>query len=173
DQPTPASSVRRLESARETWTAGPRSERQVVVFVVECFRKVLEFAFLAAGWGLGLGRRRARTTFPITRRRARSSPAAAAEHDQLAHVDLGAVARLAFLVRPLPILDAPFHVELVALVDVTLDDVGQLLALAVPGHASVPFGFLLLRSGGVVPGAAGGERESGDAVPARRRLHLG
>ena len=67
----------------------------------------------------------------------------------------------------------PFDVELVALLHVPLDDVGELRALRVPHDAAMPLRLLLLRPRRVVPRPAGGERKRGDAIATGRRAHLG
>src|SRR5689334_11451313 len=107
-----------------------RSEWQVVVLVLESSRELLEIIRSrgsSRSAGLGLRARRTRrpalTHVPTARR---------AEHDELAHVDLGRILGLAVLVLPLTILDTAFDEELVALLHVLLDDVGELRILAVP-----------------------------------------
>jgi len=97
----------------------------------------------------------------------------AAEHDHLAHVDLGGVARLVFLVLPLPVLDAPLDVDLIALLEVALDDVRQRGRLAVPDDAAMPLRLLLLVPARAAPAAARGQRECGDAVAAGGGADLG
>src|SRR5687767_12658171 len=101
------------------------SERQVVVLILERPRKIGELLVVArrADRLLRAFRRPGATAacVPIAHVGAAS---AAAQHDHLPHVDLGAVAGLALLVLPLPVLDPAFDVELVALLHVLLDDVG-------------------------------------------------
>src|SRR5215207_10286156 len=155
-------------------------EREIVILIFERSGKIFE---VFAGPAACTGRRTLRA--PSGRCGAASAaacaavrvvitrPAPPAEHDQLAHVDLRAVARLTLLVLPLAVLDASFDVQLVALLHVLLDDVGELRALGVPDHAAVPLRLLLLVTGLVVPGATRRERKGRDAVPTRGRPHLG
>src|SRR6185312_17329922 len=82
---------------------------------------------------------------------------ATGEHDHLPHVDLGHVPSLVFFVLPLPVLDAPLDEHLVALLEIALDDVGELAHLGIPDDAAMPLGFLLLVTRWSVPAAAGGE----------------
>src|SRR5207247_4484501 len=98
-------------------------------------------------------------TFGVAARAAATGAARGAEHDQLAHVDLGRVFGLAVLVLPLAVLDAPFDIQFVALFDVSLHDVRERRRLGIPYDATVPLRLLLLGSAGVVPRAAGRERE--------------
>src|SRR6185437_3463276 len=113
----------REREPRERWRvrkdrerlAHDRSERKVVVLLLEIPAEVLEVATRAACTG-------ARTAGPIRRGRARprasrtltlealTAAGASAQHDELAHVDLRGVARLVLLVLPLAILDAPLDV---------------------------------------------------------------
>src|ERR1019366_1116812 len=152
--------------------ADPALKRQVVVFRVQRPRELLE---ISAGL-LGLVGR-ARTRRGSLERVAATAAAAlgAAEEENFAHIDLGDVARLLLLVLELPVLDAPLHIELVALVDVALDDVGEAGALAarVPGDALVPFGLFLLLAGRRVPLARGRERKVRDFAAVVRRADLG
>src|SRR4051812_20230328 len=105
-----------------------RLERQVVVLALQRPREVLEVVAARGGLGL-LGCRGPAETLrhalptPVTTAPAPPAPPRRAEHDELTHVDLGRVARLAVLVLPLTVLDSPFHVDLVALFDVALHDV--------------------------------------------------
>ena len=115
----------------------------------------------------GLASRARRTS----RRRRRPS----ADQEDLPNVDLGDVARLLLLVFILPVLDTALDVELVALLHVALDDVGEARALAagVPGDALVPLGLLLLFAGRRVPLARGREREVRDLAAVGRRADFG
>src|SRR3954467_8147051 len=151
------------------------SEGEGVVLVGERAGKILE---VVAAAGLGLrraGRASARPVRGLTVGIATRARAArtAAEHDQLAHVDLRGVAGLAVLVLPLAVLDPALDVQLVSLLHVLLDDVRQLRALRVPHDAAMPLGLLLLRTGRVVPRTARRERERRDAITTGRRAHLG
>src|SRR5437868_11298142 len=80
---------------------------------------------------------------------------------------------LVFLVLPLAILDASLDVNLVALLAIFLDDVGETGALGVPHHAAVPFGLLLLLTIWRIPLPARRERERRDPIATGRRPHLG
>src|ERR1019366_763039 len=148
-------------------------ERQVVVLLIQRPRELLE---ISAGL-LGLvGRTRTRRgSLERVAATTAASTLAAAEEEDFAHVDLGDIARLLLLVLELPVLDAPLHIELVALVDVALDDVGEAGALAarVPGDALVPFGLFLLLTGRGVPLARGRERKVRDLAAVGRRADLG
>src|SRR5687768_8119256 len=147
-----------------------RSEWQVVVLVLERARELLEVVRpcggTGSGPGLGLG-----PSWPWRATLSRVAAFRRAKHDQLPDIDLGRVLGLPVLVLPLAILDAAFDVEFVALLHVTLHDVGQLRVLAVPHHAAVPLGLFLLVAAGVVPGTAGRERKIRNAVAARCRSH--
>src|SRR5207237_4662391 len=100
-------------------------EREVVVGLFERSRKILEVS----------SARRRRPCLRTSRRRS-SAPsraltikiarrgATAAQHQELAHIDLGAVASLVLLVLPLTVLDPTLDVNLVALLTVLLDNVG-------------------------------------------------
>src|SRR5688572_5899672 len=103
-------------------------ERQIVILIFERPRKVLEVLAAATCRTLGAARRGlpASVTAAVTTIQLRTT-LPRAQHDQLAHVDLGDVAGLVLLVLILAILDASFDVQLVALLHVLLDDVGQLL----------------------------------------------
>src|ERR1017187_1927641 len=154
------------------------SERQVVVLFLERVRELLEVAAraslrLVAGPGpvAGLGSRRWRITAVTTA----VATSLGTQQDDLAHVDLGHVARLLLLVLVLPILDPPLDVELVTLSHVALDDVrepGAALPL-VPGNALVPLGLFLLLARRRIPLAARGERELRHLVASARRPDLG
>jgi hypothetical protein len=95
-------------------------------------REILEV--ITPSRGLCLLRRRS-TTWPMARAftiaftTSASTATWRAEHDQLTHVDLGAVSSLAILVLPLAILDAAFDVDLVAFLHVALDDIRKLRRL--------------------------------------------
>src|ERR1019366_5262642 len=148
------------------------SERKIVVLRVQCPRELLEFPCSLLGL---VGRARARRGPVEGVATAAASTLATAEEENLAHVDLGDIARLLLLVLVLPVLDAPLDVQLVALVDVALDDVGEAGALAarVPGDALVPFRLFLLLAGRRVPLARGRERKVRDLAAVGRRADLG
>src|SRR5581483_2530389 len=88
--------------------------------------------------------------------------------DQLADADLGDVARLSFFILILAILDLTLDEDLLALLAVALDDVGESTTLfRVPRDAVVPLGLFLLFAGSRGPLAAGGKREVRDAAAGR------
>src|SRR5690242_10522013 len=102
------------------------SEGQIVVLVLEGAGEVLEIVAARRRLGLLSGRgsaRALRNALPIPVA-ARAAAPWGAEHDELTNVDLRGVARLPVFVLPLAVLDAPFDVNLVALLDVAFDDVG-------------------------------------------------
>src|SRR5215207_5726609 len=148
-----------------------RLERKIVILVIQRSRKVLEVVAgrasraLRAFWGAAASDSGASLGV--------AAAAAAAQHEQLTHVDLGAVPGLAFLVRPLPVLDPSFDVDLVALLDVFLYDVGKLRSLRIPDDAAVPFGFFLLLTRRAAPRPARGKRKGRDTIPACSRSNLG
>src|SRR5688572_30015525 len=142
-----------------------RLERKIVVLIIQRSRKVLEvIAGCAACRTLGTLRGSAashpRAAIGV------AAAAATAQHDQLTDVDLGGVPSLAVLVLPLPILDASFDVDLVALLDVLLDDVGELRSLRVPHDAAMPFGLLLAVTRRAIPRPTRRKRKARDAVSA-------
>src|SRR5688500_3959499 len=147
-----------------------RSEWQVVVLVLQGSRKLLEVVRTSrtggcAGLGLVTGRTR-RTGIP------RVAAPRRPEHDQLPNVDLCRVLGLAILVLPLPVFDPALDEQLVPLLHVLLDDVGQLGVLAVPDDAAMPLRLLLLVATRVVPRTTGGEGEIGDSVTTCRRPYF-
>src|SRR5690242_13434693 len=129
-----------------------RSERKIVILIIQSSGKVLEVIAGCARRALGAFGCAA-ATHPGTPIGVVTvaAAAAAAQHDQLTDVDLGAVPGLAVFVCPLPILDAPFDVDLVALLDVLLDDVGELGSFCVPDHTAVPLRLFLSVARLVVP----------------------
>src|SRR2546430_2584813 len=101
-----------------------RLEREIVILILECSWEVFEIfaAFRASRRTLRpLGLPAAAPSespaffIPPAPPTSAATSATPAEHDQLAHVDLGAVAGLAAVVLPLPVLDAAFDEQLVAL----------------------------------------------------------
>src|SRR2546423_4878037 len=148
-------------------------ERKIVVGLFERPREVLEVVAAGAGGCClapgGCGRAAAAAPLAIV---VALSAATAAEHQHLAHVDLGAVAGLVVLVLPLAILDPSFDEDLVPLLTVLLHDVRKAGAFGVPDHAAVPLGLLLFLTIRRVPLPARGKRESCDSVAARCRPHF-
>src|SRR5688572_22160277 len=102
-----------------------RSEWQVVVLVLQGAGKLLEIVRTRSSGGcasLGLVTgRTSRAGLPRVTATSRRP-----EHDQLADVDLRRVFGLAVLVLPLPVFDPALDEQLVPLLHVLLDDVGQL-----------------------------------------------
>src|SRR5690242_20070831 len=101
-----------------TPTASRRLEGEVVVFGLEGVGEFLEIAPLS-GPRARLGASRRTIGVPAT------AATAAAQQDDLADIDLSHVPRLLVLVLVLPVLDPALDEELVALLDVLLDDVGE------------------------------------------------
>src|SRR6266478_3706067 len=158
-------------------TPRPRQlKRQIVVGFLERSGEILEISPASRrrpGLGSGRCRRAAPSAALAIKIAATRATATAAEHHELAHVDLGAVASLILLVLPLAILDATFDEELIALLAVLLDDVGQPCAFGVPHHAPVPLRLLLLLTICRIPRPARRERECRDPVATRRRADFG
>src|SRR5713101_3668478 len=101
-------------AARASSTA--RSEREIVVLLIQRLRERVE-----RFWGFAACFRG-----PLHSPRShRSGSASRPEHDQLTRDDLGAVARLLIPIFPRPVLDPPFDIDLVALLQVLLGDRGQ------------------------------------------------
>src|SRR5690242_647630 len=148
------------------------SERNVVVEVVD--------RGAAAGRGGGGARLVAEAAAGIAfivaafDRRA-AGAAGAVEHRQFAakalQHDLGRVALLAAVVGPFAGLQRALDVNLGALLQVFLGNLGKPL---VEDHDAVPFGALLaLARHLVAPGLGGGDRQIGDAHAVLRRTDLG
>src|SRR5512147_739799 len=151
-----------------------RLERKIVVLIIQRSREILEVVAGCARRALcALGCAAATHSGTALGVVTVAAAAAAAQHDQLTNVDLGAVSGLTVLVRPLSILDSPLDVELVAFLDVLLDDVGELRTLRVPDDAAVPLRLFLTVARLVVPGTTGGERKGCNAVAAGGGPDLG
>src|SRR4029079_10139792 len=104
-----------------------RLERKIVILIIQRSGKVLEVlagcarrALCAFGCAAATHSGTALGVVTV------AAASAAAQHDQLTNTDLRAVPGLAIFVCPLPILDTPLDVELVALLDVLLYDVREL-----------------------------------------------
>src|SRR5690242_14537388 len=122
-------------AARASSTA--RSERQIVVLLIQRLRERVERL-----WGFAAS---FRGPFRGTRSRTnRGGSALGPQHDQLTRDDLGDVARLFFAIFPRPVLDAAFDIDLVALFQVFLGDVGQAGTLVVPADNPMPLRLFLL-----------------------------
>src|SRR5687767_10482223 len=152
-------------------------EREIIVFVIQRSGKVLEVIARGASGALCALRRGstasvAGAAFGVMIATT-AAAAGTAQHDQLTNVDLGAVPGLAVLVLPLPVFDATFDVDLVALLYVLLDDILQLGPLAVPDHTAMPLGLFLAFARRAGPRPAGREPEGRNAIAARRGSDLG
>src|SRR6185437_5384344 len=135
-------------------TGSKNSERDVVLEIVELAARRLR---------RGLpGRGARRTRLALAAFALRSRPAthslARAEHLHGVRDDFGRVLVDAVLVLPLARLEAPFHVDLRALLEVLARDLGE---LAEEGDA-MPFGLLLLLAVLVLPHVRGRDRDVGD-----------
>src|SRR5688572_14697761 len=98
-----------------------RLERQIVVLLIQRLRERVErFCCLASTHGTLGGCLHG------------NSSASRRQHDQLARDDLRDVARLLLAIFPSPVLDAPFDIHFVALLQVLLGDVGQSGTLIIP-----------------------------------------
>ena len=115
----------------------------------------------------GLGRRRgAGAAIPLPR----FAVAAPAQHLHLVCDDLGGVAVLSILALPLPGLDSAFDVDLSALAQVLLRDLGE----SAEHHHPVPFRILAPLVGlPVGPALAGGNTDVRDRAAARAVANLG
>src|SRR5262245_32664613 len=100
-------------------------------------------------------------------------PALAVEHEQLRHVDFRDVARDLVLVFVVAVFDGALDVELVTLADVAFDDGREAVVAAIPCHALVPRGLLLLLAVRTGPLVGRGEREGGDLLPVARGADFG
>src|SRR5207245_6103931 len=102
-----------------------RSERQIVVLLIQRLRERVERLRLALGrdFGRGLGARELAGAFA-------ASPGG--QQDHFPRGDLGDVTSLLLAIFPRAVLDPPFHVDAAALFHVLLVQTGQLGALVVP-----------------------------------------
>src|SRR5712664_2876778 len=150
-------------AARASSTA--RSEREiVVVLLIQRHRERVERL-----WGFAACFRG-----PLHSPRShRSGSASGPEHDQLTRDDLGDVARLLLPIFPRPVLNAPFDIDLVALFQVLLGDVGQAGTLVVPADNPVPLRLFLLLAPVAGPLAAGRHREGRYAGAVIRAAYFG
>src|SRR6266480_3683263 len=117
-----------------------RLERQIVVLLIQRLRERVE---RLRGLPFGGYLRRYSGAFAAGAP-SPSPPTLGRQHDQLARDDLGDVACLLLAVFPGPVLDPPFDVDLIPLLQVLLRDVRQAGALVVPADHAVPLGLLLL-----------------------------
>src|SRR5688572_21558867 len=139
-------------------------EGEIVVLVLERGREIIEAGFAGSSGSFSRSSRARTVGIGI------EIPAPAcsrSEKHQLANLDLGRIAGLAFLVLVLAILDRPVDVHALTLAAVLLDDVGETGAACspVPCDAPMPLGFLLLLAAGRIPRPASGKRKSRDLAP--------
>src|SRR5213593_4688668 len=104
-----------------------RSERQIVVLLIQRLRERVERLRLALGRHLGRGLGAGELAGAFT-----ASPSPGRQQDHFARDDLGDVAGLLLAILPRAVLNPPFHVDPVALFHVLLGQVGKLGALVVP-----------------------------------------
>src|SRR2546425_4408132 len=126
-----------------------RSEREIVVLLIQRLRERVErFWGFAASFRGPLPSSRPGTN--------RGGSASGPQHDQLTRDDLGDVARLLLAIFPRPVLDPPFDIDLVALLEVLLAHVGQTgSGLVIPAYNSMPVRLFLLLPTGAGPLSAG------------------
>src|SRR5687768_2464896 len=137
-----------------------RSERNVVVHLVERPAALLALLGLAAATRAGRGRLARHGLRPA----AATAAAAAAQHLHAVRDDLGGVLVLAFLVLPLAGADAALDVDRRAFLEVLA---GDLRELAEEGDA-VPLGVLLRFSRLVLPLLGGRDADIGHRVAGRQ-----
>src|SRR6266496_1170076 len=148
-----------------------RSERQIVVLLIQGLRERVERLRLAPSASLGrhlgggLGPREITGPLPA------SSPGR--QEDHFPRDDLGGVPRLLLPIFPGPVLDAPLDVDPVALLHVLLGQISQLRALVVPADHAVPLGLFLLLPTLPRPLPASRQRDGGDAGTVVGAPHLG
>src|SRR5437867_1000441 len=139
-------------------------ERQIVVLLIQRLRERVERL-----WGFAAGFRG-----PLHSPRShRSGSASGPQHDQLTRDDLGDVARLLLAIFPRPIFNPTFDIDLVALLEVLLGNVGQGRKLVVPADNPVPLRLFLLLAPVAGPLPAGRHREGGHPGAVIRAAHLG
>src|SRR2546421_820901 len=137
--------------------AGSSLERKIVVLLIQSLRKIVV--------RLRLPLRDRRLGSAVLGRFSTRVPTSAlpTHRDDLKTLDFGGVSRLSFAIFPGPILDFPFDVYPITLLQVFLRKVGETAPLAiVPENYAVPLSFLLPLPRLVVPLAAGGYRQRGD-----------
>src|SRR6266480_419443 len=151
-----------------------RSERQIVVLLIKGLRERVERFRLAPCLGRHLGRgfgpreiARALSASPT------HTPTARRQEEHFPRDDLGGVARLLIKILPGPVLDAPLHVDPVAILHVLLGQIRELEPLVIPAHDPVPLGLFLLLATLPRPLPAGRQRQRGDAGAVVGASHLG
>src|SRR5215472_2588728 len=147
-------------------TSSARLEWQIVVLLIQRLRERVERLW---GFPAGFGGpfRCSRTHW--------SGSASRTQHDQLARDNLGDVARLFFAIFPRAILDPALDVDLVALLEVLLRDIGQAApgSLVIPADDPMPLRLFLLFPAGPRPLAARRHGQSRHAGSVVRAAHLG
>src|SRR3989475_11295983 len=145
-----------------------RSERQIVVLLIQGLRERVERLRLAAAFrrylGGRLGPREVAGPFATSPRR---------QEDHFPRDDLGGVPGLLLPIFPGPVLDAPFDVDPVPLLHVLLGQIRQLGAFVVPADHPMPFGLFLLLPTLPRPLPTGRQRQRGDAGAIVGAPHLG
>src|SRR6266404_7473393 len=145
-----------------------RSERQIVVLLIQGLRERVERFRLAASLGryLGgrLGPREVAGPFAASPRR---------QEDHFPRDDLGGVPGLLLPIFPGPVLDAPFDVNPVPLLHVLLGQIRQLRAFVVPADHPMPFGLFLLLPTLPRPLPTGRQGQRGHAGAIVGAPHLG
>src|SRR5213083_2098174 len=145
-----------------------RSERQIVVLLIQGLRERVERFRLAPSLGGdlggGLGPREIAGPFAASPRR---------QEDHFPRDDLGSVPGLLLPILPGPVLDAPLDVDPVALLHVLLRQIRQLGAFVVPADHPMPFGLFLLLPTLPRPLPTGRQGHRGDAGAIVGAPHLG
>src|SRR2546421_532246 len=154
-----------------------RSERQIVVLLIKGLRERVERFRLAPRFGRhlggGFGPREIARAFPASGTPTPTPTAPRGQEEHFARDDLGGVARLLLPILPRPVLDAPLHVDPVALLHVLLGQIRELEPLVIPAHDSVPLGLFLLFPPLPRPLPAGRQRQRSNAAAITGPPHLG
>src|SRR3989440_2432318 len=121
-----------------------RSERQIVVLLIQGLRERVERFRLAPGLGChlsgGLGSREIARALPTSA----TSASPRRQEDHFSRDDLGGVPRLLLPILPRAILDPPLDVDPVAFFHVLFGQIRELGAFVVPADDPVPLGLFLL-----------------------------
>src|SRR2546426_12142590 len=145
-----------------------RSERQIVVLLIQGLRERVERFRLAPPFGRylggGLGPREIAGPFAASPRR---------QEDHFPRDDLGGVPGLLLPIFPRPALDAPLAVDPVPFLHVLLRQIRQLGAFVVPADHPMPFGLFLLLATLPRPLPTGRQGQRGDAGAIVGAPHLG
>src|SRR5437868_7870630 len=152
-----------------------RSERQIVVLLIQGLRERIERFRLAPRLGRhlggGLGPREIARALPASP--AAPSPSPRRQEKHFPRDDLGRVPRLLFPILPRAILDPPLDVDPVAFLPVLLGQVRELGTLVVPADHPVPLGLFLLLATLPRPLPARRQRQRGDTGAVVGAPHLG